>query len=138
MEELDILGRFAKMHWEKERPKMVEKLKAMGIYEKVLQQVEVEAKYAGYIARDRERADSLRQRDQHPLPEDADYLAFGSVSWEARQKLERVRPASLGQAARIPGISPSDLQNLLVEIRKRAPSGVARETPSDPSPDPED
>ena len=100
--------------------------------------VEMETKYAGYIARDRERADSLRQRDQHPLPEDADYLAFGSVSWEARQKLERVRPASLGQAARIPGISPSDLQNLLVEIRKRAPSGVARETPSDPSPDPED
>ena len=93
--------------------------------------VEMETKYAGYIARDRERADSLRGRDQHPLPADANYLEFGSVSWEARQKLERVRPASLGQAARIPGISPSDLQNLLVEIRKRAPSGVARETAAD-------
>ena len=97
--------------------------------------VEMETKYAGYIARDRERADSLRTRDLHPLPADADYLQFGSVSWEARQKLERVRPASLGQAARIPGISPSDLQNLLVEIRKRAPSGVARETGTDQSGD---
>jgi tRNA uridine 5-carboxymethylaminomethyl modification enzyme len=97
--------------------------------------VEMETKYAGYIARDRERADSLRARDLHPLPADADYLQFGSVSWEARQKLERVRPASLGQAARIPGISPSDLQNLLVEIRKRALSGVARETGTDLSGD---
>jgi tRNA uridine 5-carboxymethylaminomethyl modification enzyme len=94
--------------------------------------VEMETKYAGYIARDRERAESLKSREQHPLPPDADYLSFGSVSWEARQKLQRVRPASLGQAARIPGVSPSDLQNLLVEIRKQAGAGVARETASPP------
>ena len=90
--------------------------------------VEMETKYAGYIERDRERAESLKTREGHPLPPDADYLAFDSVSREARQKLDRVRPASLGQAARIPGISPSDLQNLLVELRKRSPVDVARET----------
>jgi tRNA uridine 5-carboxymethylaminomethyl modification enzyme len=90
--------------------------------------VEMETKYAGYIERDRERAESLKTREEHPLPADADYLEFSSVSREARQKLDRVRPSSLGQAARIPGISPSDLQNLLVELRKRSPGDVARET----------
>ena len=90
--------------------------------------VEMETKYAGYIERDRERAESLKTREGHPLPPDAEYLEFDSVSREARQKLDRVRPASLGQAARIPGISPSDLQNLLVELRKRSSVDVARET----------
>jgi tRNA uridine 5-carboxymethylaminomethyl modification enzyme len=90
--------------------------------------VEMETKYAGYIERDRERAESLRLREGHPLPPDAEYLEFASVSREARQKLDRVRPTSLGQAARIPGVSPSDLQNLLVELRKRSTAGVARET----------
>lgn len=92
--------------------------------------VEMETKYAGYIARDRERADSLKLREEHPLPADARYLEFTSVSNEARQKLDRVRPANLGQAARIPGISPSDLQNLLVELRKRSAPDVARATPA--------
>jgi len=90
--------------------------------------VEMETKYAGYIERDRERAESLKMREEQPLPPDAEYLEFGSVSREARQKLDRVRPTSIGQAARIPGISPSDLQNLLVELRKRSAPGVARET----------
>lgn len=90
--------------------------------------VEMETKYAGYIERDRARADSLRRRDTHPLPPDAEYLDFGSLSWEARHKLDRIRPQSLGQAGRIPGISPADLQNLLVEVRKRSRAGVARET----------
>jgi tRNA uridine 5-carboxymethylaminomethyl modification enzyme len=90
--------------------------------------VEMETKYAGYIERDRVRAEAIRRRQEHPLPPDAEYLDFGSLSWEARHKLQRVRPENLGQAARIPGISPSDLQNLLVEVRKRSGPGVARET----------
>jgi len=81
--------------------------------------VEMETKYAGYIERDRERARSLREREDHPLPADAPYAAFDSLSYEARQKLARIRPRTLGQAGRIPGISPSDLQNLLVELRRR-------------------
>ena len=90
--------------------------------------IEMETKYEGYIERDRLRAESMKLREDHPLPPDAEYLEFASVSREARQKLDRVRPASLGQAARIPGVSPSDLQNLLVELRKRSSAGVARET----------
>ncbi len=91
--------------------------------------VEMETKYAGYIERDRARAESLKLREGHPLPPDARYLEFASVSNEARQKLDRVRPTTLGQAARIPGISPSDLQNLMVELRKRSVADVARATP---------
>jgi tRNA uridine 5-carboxymethylaminomethyl modification enzyme len=85
--------------------------------------VEMEIKYAGYIEREEERARALARRGDHPLPADAPYMAFASLSYEARQKLEAVRPATIGQAARIPGVSPTDLQNLLVEVRKFGATG---------------
>lgn len=81
--------------------------------------VEMETKYAGYIERERERARRLREREDQALPRDADYEAFESLSIEARQKLARIRPRTLGQAGRIPGVAPADLQNLLVELRRR-------------------
>jgi tRNA uridine 5-carboxymethylaminomethyl modification enzyme len=81
--------------------------------------VEMEVKYDGYIRREEERAAALAEREGLLLPPDAPYLDFRSLSLEARQKLSTVRPQTMGQAARIPGVSPSDLQNLLVEIRKR-------------------
>jgi tRNA uridine 5-carboxymethylaminomethyl modification enzyme len=80
---------------------------------------EVEARYAGYLARERERAETLRRQDDFPLPTDLPYERLESLSTEARQKLARIRPATLGQAGRVPGISPSDLQNLVMEVRKR-------------------
>ena len=95
--------------------------------------VEMEVKYAGYIRRDRDRAAYLKARDGHLLPPDAPYLGFASLSSEARQKLDRIRPSTLGQAARVPGISPSDLQNLLVEIRKWA-GGSCEESPGSVGP----
>ena len=85
----------------------------------VLTVVEMETKYAGYIERDLERARALRERETEELPIDVPYDDFQSLSCEARQKLARVRPRTLGQAARIPGVSPSDLLNLLVELRRR-------------------
>ncbi|MEJ2311129.1 MAG: tRNA uridine-5-carboxymethylaminomethyl(34) synthesis enzyme MnmG [Gemmatimonadales bacterium] len=89
----------------------------------VLALVEMELKYEGYLGRERERVESLRRRESMPLPAAPLYLEMGSLSIEARQKLEHVRPRTLGQAARIPGISPADLQNLLVELRRRQLSG---------------
>jgi tRNA uridine 5-carboxymethylaminomethyl modification enzyme len=80
--------------------------------------VEMEVKYEGYIRREEERAAALAEREGLLLPPDAPYLDFRSLSLEARQKLSAVLPQTMGQAARIPGVSPSDLQNLLVEIRK--------------------
>jgi tRNA uridine 5-carboxymethylaminomethyl modification enzyme len=87
--------------------------------------VEMEVKYDGYIRREEERAAALAEREDLLLPPDAPYLDFGSLSLEARQKLSAVRPQTVGQAARIPGVSPSDLQNLLVEVRKRGQRLVA-------------
>lgn len=80
--------------------------------------VEMETKYAGYIERDRARAAALRDREDQQVPADVPYASFESLSLEARQKLARVRPRTIGQAARIPGVSPSDLNNLLVELRR--------------------
>jgi len=82
--------------------------------------VEMEIKYEGYIRREEERVRSLAERESHALPADVPYMDFQSLSYEARQKLDSVRPRTIGQAGRIPGVSPSDLQNLLVEVRKRA------------------
>jgi tRNA uridine 5-carboxymethylaminomethyl modification enzyme len=87
--------------------------------EEVFAGVEMEARYAGYLERERERAEALRRQTEFALPVDLPYPELVSLSTEARQKLERVRPATLGQAGRIPGISPSDLQNLVMEVRKR-------------------
>jgi tRNA uridine 5-carboxymethylaminomethyl modification enzyme len=80
---------------------------------------EIELKYEGYLARERQAADRLAELATFRLPADVAYLDLLSLSTEARQKLDRVRPPSLAQAARIPGVSPSDLQNLVLEVIKR-------------------
>jgi tRNA uridine 5-carboxymethylaminomethyl modification enzyme len=85
----------------------------------VLAEAEMELRYGGYLARERERAEALRRQTSFELPAELPYLQLRSIATEARQKLDRVRPRTLGQAARIPGISPSDLQNLVMEVRKR-------------------
>jgi tRNA uridine 5-carboxymethylaminomethyl modification enzyme len=78
----------------------------------------IELKYDGYLAREREAAARLAELASFALPTDLPYLDFKSLATEARQKLEHVRPGSLAQAARIPGVSPSDLHNLVVETMR--------------------
>lgn len=80
---------------------------------------ELEIKYSGYFDRERTRADRMRAMSALALSADLEYLAMRTLSTEARQKLHAVRPRSLGQASQIPGISPSDLQNLLIEIDRQ-------------------
>ena len=79
---------------------------------------ELELKYAGYFAKERARASRLSAQGALRLPDDLDYEAILTISIEARQKLTRVRPATLAQASAIPGISPADLQNLVMELRR--------------------
>ena len=81
--------------------------------------VELELKYAGYFERERVHADKLKRMSQLPLPVDLPYESFQSLSTEARQKLSARRPSTLAQAAGIPGVSQSDLQNLLIELERR-------------------
>ena len=86
--------------------------------DEVLAAVEVELKYAGYVKRERERAKRLRDQAGFLLSKDLPYMDFVTVSWEAREKLSETKPSSLAQAGRIPGVSPADLQNLVLEVRR--------------------
>ncbi len=84
---------------------------------------EIEIKYGGYLAREREAAAKLQEMEDFALPEHLRYPELFSLSTEARQKLDRARPENLGQARRIPGVSPADLQALVVEVVKRRLDG---------------
>ena len=79
---------------------------------------DIELKYEGYLSRERAAAARLAQMDDFELPRELDFRALETLSFEAREKLDLVRPASLGQAGRIPGVSPSDLQSLIMEVLK--------------------
>ena len=79
----------------------------------------IELRYRGYIEREREAANRLERMESFEIPADLMYEEAVTLSYEAREKLSRRRPRSLGEAARIPGVRPSDLQNLVVEVLKR-------------------
>jgi tRNA uridine 5-carboxymethylaminomethyl modification enzyme len=79
---------------------------------------ELQIKYAGYFERERVQADKMRRMGHFALEADLPYESMQSVSFEARQKLANQRPRSLAQAARIPGVSPNDLQNLVLEVER--------------------
>jgi len=80
---------------------------------------ELEIKYAGYFERERIQAARIKALAGFSLDTDLPYLMMQSLSSEARQKLDRIRPATLAHASRIPGVSPSDLQNLVIEVERR-------------------
>jgi tRNA uridine 5-carboxymethylaminomethyl modification enzyme len=81
--------------------------------------VELELKYAGYFERERSQAERMKKLREFAIPPELPYEQLQSLSTEARQKLSRVRPATLAQAGRVPGVSASDLQNLVIEIERR-------------------
>ena len=80
----------------------------------VLEQAEVQVKYSGYIAKEKNNADKLLRLENIKIPEDFDYRKLKSLSYEAREKLENIRPITISQASRISGVSPSDISVLLV------------------------
>jgi tRNA uridine 5-carboxymethylaminomethyl modification enzyme len=84
---------------------------------------DLEIKYAGYFERERVQAEKLKRMGDFVLGEGIEYGEMRSLSFEARQKLSAIQPRTLAQASRIPGVSPSDLQNLVLEVTKRARIG---------------
>ena len=82
-------------------------------------QLEIEIKYEGYIERQLADVRRFRRLESMPLPADADYLHMDGLRLEAREKLDKQRPASLGQASRIPGVSPGDVTVLSIWLEKR-------------------
>jgi tRNA uridine 5-carboxymethylaminomethyl modification enzyme len=79
-----------------------------------LEQAEIQIKYARYIEKEQEMADRLSQLDHLPIPVQLDYDRIPALSNEATQKFKKLQPATLGQASRISGVNPSDVQILLV------------------------
>jgi tRNA uridine 5-carboxymethylaminomethyl modification enzyme len=98
--------------------KPIEELTAAlgALQEEVVEQVEIDVKYEGYLSKEREMADRLGQLDSVPLDPEMDYTRLSSLSFEARQKLQQVRPSTMGQASRISGVSPADLSVLLIYL----------------------
>ncbi len=92
---------------------------ATAVAPEVAEQIEIQARYAGYIERQNDQARQLSRQEHVPLPEELEYAAISGLSNEARQKLSELRPRTLGQAARIPGITPSALSLLLVHLKAR-------------------
>jgi len=85
----------------------------------VAQQLEIQAKYAGYIERQSEEIESHRRHEETALPPDLDYHVVHGLSVEARQKLAAHRPATLGQAGRLSGMTPAAISLLLIHLRRR-------------------
>jgi len=83
------------------------------------EQTEIELKYEGYISRQQAETRKFLREEQMALPQDLDYMTIDTLRIEARQKLNKVKPASLGQASRIPGVSPGDITVLMILMEKR-------------------
>ena len=96
-------------------PELKEKIELLGARkDEIIESTEINIKYKGYIEREKLAADKLRRLDNIRLPKDFDYNGVQSLSTEARQKLGRIQPATIGEASRIPGVSPNDVSVLLV------------------------
>jgi tRNA uridine 5-carboxymethylaminomethyl modification enzyme len=96
---------------------------------------EIDIKYSGYLARQQQQIDQVKKQAHRPIPAGVDYAAIGTLSKEAREKLTAVQPSSLGQASRVPGVSPADITALMLwlELQRRKleegdPMSVTRET----------
>ena len=85
---------------------------------------EIDIKYSGYLARQQQQIDQVKKQAHRPIPAGVDYASIGTLSKEAREKLTAVQPSSLGQASRVPGVSPADITALMLwlEIRTRQDS----------------
>jgi tRNA uridine 5-carboxymethylaminomethyl modification enzyme len=90
----------------------------MSLHPDVIEQVQIETKYGGYIARENRHIEKVRSLEQEIIPEGIDYWKIQTISYESREKLSQIRPKSIAQAARIPGISPADIAILAVAAHK--------------------
>ncbi len=84
----------------------------------IVEQVEIELKYAGYIERQQRQVEQFKKTEQRKIPENLDYDEVPSLRIEARQKLKQIRPENIGQASRISGVSPADISVLLVYLKQ--------------------
>ena len=93
---------------------------ASNLNPQVTEQIEIQTKYSGYIERQQLEVERLRKHEEMPLPVDFNYQNITGLSSEAREKLTNYRPSSIGQASRIPGITPAAISLLLVHLKKKS------------------
>ena len=99
-----------------ELPKLKKFVTANNIGREVLEQAEIQIKYKGYIEREKLLAEKLHRLENISIPEGFDFSTLSAVTIEARQKLNRIRPKTIGQASRIPGVSPADINVMLIKF----------------------
>ena len=87
----------------------------------VTEEVQIQLKYAGYLARQEKQVEVFRKEESRLLPPDADYMSIAGLRVEAREKLQQIRPMSIGQAGRISGVSPADIAVLLIWLEQNKP-----------------
>lgn len=97
-------------------PKLRKFVANNGITDEIIEEAEIEIKYSGYIEREKQVAEKLHRLEDIAIPDGFDYSSMQSLTIEARQKLMRIRPTTIGQASRIPGVSPADVNVLLVRF----------------------
>lgn len=87
--------------------------------DEIIEYIEIELKYEGYIQKQLQQIKKFKQMEHKILPEDIDYESIDGLRIEARQRLNKLRPHSIGQASRIYGVSPADISVLLIYLEKR-------------------
>ena len=97
-------------------PKLRKFITEKGIDREVIEEAEIQIKYRGYIEREKFIAEKLHRLENIRIPEDFDFHTMQSLTIEARQKLSRIHPSTIGQASRIPGVSPADVNVLLIKF----------------------
>jgi tRNA uridine 5-carboxymethylaminomethyl modification enzyme len=95
---------------------MKNRLSAKKEYEEIFESAEIKIKYEGYIEREKQIAEKIKRLENIKIPEEIIYNELLSISTEGRQKLSRIKPVSIGQASRISGVSPSDINILLMYL----------------------
>lgn len=101
--------------------KTLEEIKQYKYYDKAKEQVEIDIKYKGYIDKTEKEVEKMLNLEKKKIPEDIDYSKVRNIATEARQKLELVRPLTIGQASRISGVNPADITMLLIYLKKEYP-----------------
>jgi tRNA uridine 5-carboxymethylaminomethyl modification enzyme len=97
-------------------PKLKKFVKNNNITAEIVEEAEIEIKYSGYIEREKNVAEKLHRLENIVIPENFDYSSMQSLTIEARQKLQKIRPITIAQASRIPGVSPADINVLLMRF----------------------
>lgn len=96
--------------------KLNEYIKNNNISEQIIEVTEISAKYEGYIEREKKIAEKVKRLEKVKIPENFNFLELTNISTEARQKLNKIKPKDIGQASRIPGVSPADISVLLIKF----------------------